>query len=90
MKCNKCGLHYCLKSGTSPVTVSCSVNLHDDDLFGLTIDGKDNLFGVLRKNFKKLTEAEIRMNRVVARESRSLDLTHFSDNCTKSIRRIVP
>ena len=41
MKCKKCGLHYCLKSGTSPVTIYYSVDLHDDDFFGLTMDDKD-------------------------------------------------
>ena len=34
-------LHCCLKLGTFPVAISHSVDLYDDDFFGLTMDDKD-------------------------------------------------
>ena len=43
-------------------TLSCSIDLHDDYYFGLTLDDRVHLFGEIKSKFKKATASEIKKN----------------------------
>ena len=38
--------------------VSCSIDMHDNNYFGLCLEDKVQLFGELKKNFKKATSVQ--------------------------------
>ena len=61
-RCKLCNLHACYKSGTTMTTLSCSIDLHDDYYFGLTLDDRVHLFGEIKSKFKKATASEIKKN----------------------------
>ncbi len=43
--------------------VSCSIDLHDDDLFGLTLNDRRKFFGDNKNGFKKATKTEMKKNK---------------------------
>ena len=62
-KCEKCGLHCCYKDGKSAADVSCSIDMHDDKFFGLTLCDRVTLFGEQKNKFKRASKEEIKKNK---------------------------
>ena len=64
MKCRLCNKHICFKDGDHQNSVSCSLDYHNDDFFGLVMDDRVSMFGEARKNYKKGPSAlEIKNNK---------------------------
>ena len=63
MKCKLCDAHLCLKSGTSGSSLSCSIDFHDDHLYGLGMMDRVELFNVQRSKFRKPSAREVKENR---------------------------
>ena len=57
-RCQLCKLHACYKSGTTMITLS--IDLHNNNYFGLTLDDRVHLFGEIKSKFKKATALEIK------------------------------
>ena len=74
-KCyNRCGIcmkHCCFKSGTSQTSLLCSIDLHNDDYFGLTLHDRTTLFGESKKSFKKPTAIELKKNTAYVKQLRT-------------------
>mmetsp|Transcript_36628 Transcript_36628/g.44777 ORF Transcript_36628/g.44777 Transcript_36628/m.44777 type:complete len:209 (-) Transcript_36628:51-677(-) len=77
-KCEKCGLHCCYKDGNSAASVTCSIDLHDDKFFGLTLDDRVTLVGE-QKKFKRATKAEIKSNKTHIRKLNKKYLKAFEE-----------
>ena len=53
-KCGICNLACCFRSDRNDQTsLSCCIDLHDDNFLGLTRDDKTNFFGTKKKDFKR-------------------------------------
>ena len=79
-KCMKCNMHCCFKDDKNASSVSCCIDYHNDDYFGLTLDDRVNLFGEMKKNFKKATKAEWKKNKThIAKLSRKF-MEDMEDN----------
>lgn len=63
MKCTICNKTVCLKSDSFGSSLSCCIDMHDDNYFGLTMDDRVDLFGELKKDFKKASATEIKNNK---------------------------
>ena len=63
MKCKKCNKHCCFKSELGMASVSCSIDMHDDNFFGLAMDDRVELFGEMKSRFKKATTTEVNKNK---------------------------
>ena len=61
-KCGLCNLECCYKSDKTMNSVSCSVDLHDTNYFGLVTCDRVKLFGENRNSFKKPTKREVDKN----------------------------
>ncbi len=61
-KCTKCDVHCCFKDDGNASSVSCCIDYHNDDFFGLTLGDRVSLFGEQKKNYKKPTKAEAKKN----------------------------
>ena len=69
MKCRLCNKHICFKDGDHQNSVSCSLDYHNDDFFGLVMDDRVSMFGEARKNYKKGPSAlEIKNNKAHIRK----------------------
>ena len=62
MKCGLCNLACCYKSDKTMNSVSCSVDLHDTNYFGLVTCDRVKLFGENRNSYKKPTKREVDKN----------------------------
>ena len=62
-KCGKCDKHCCFKSELKMMSISCCLDFHSDDHFGLVAEDCASLFGELKSKFKKATATELRKNK---------------------------
>ncbi len=62
--CLLCGLCSCMKSDKSMVSMSCCLDLHDDNYFGLVMEDRITLFGEQQKNYKKPLASNVSQNTV--------------------------
>ena len=62
-KCGKCDKHCCFKSELKMMSISCCLDFHSDDHFGLVAEDRASLFGELKSKFKKATATELRKNK---------------------------
>ena len=53
MECQICKKHVCFKSGKNMTSLSCSIDFHDDLMYGLGSMDRVELFGVKKSQFKK-------------------------------------
>ena len=62
--CGKCGLNCCFKDGGryQSTGLSCSLDLHNDDYFGLSLNDHTKLLGKPRGSFKRATKSDIKAN----------------------------
>ena len=61
MKCGISNKHICLKSNRASMsTVSCCVDFHDDQMHGLGLMDRHDLFGIPKNIFKKPMQTEIK------------------------------
>ena len=52
MKCMLCDQHVCFKSGNSITSLTCSIDFHNDRLYGLGYKDHMDMFGVQKSSFK--------------------------------------
>ena len=62
-KCSICQLHCCWKAESAHCLVSCSVDLHDDNYFGLCLPERRELFGEVKRSFKKALVKDWKLNK---------------------------
>ncbi len=54
----------CFKSGKNMTSLSCSIDFHDDLMYGLGYMDRVELFGVKKSQFKKANAAEVKKNKI--------------------------
>jgi hypothetical protein len=64
MECQICKKHVCFKSGKNMTSLSCSIDFHDDLMYGLGFMDRVELFGVKKSQFKKANAAEVKKNKI--------------------------
>ncbi len=62
MKCMLCDQHVCFKIGKRITSLTCSIDFHNDRLYGLRYKDHMDMFGVQKSSFKKAAQKEIRWN----------------------------
>ena len=70
MMCTLCGVHVCWKEGSSATNLTCVLQYHDDEFYGIGMEDRNTLFGVPARAYKKTSEREIRENRKYMKELR--------------------
>ena len=61
-------------------SLTCSIDLHDGDFFGLTMDEQYDLYGLPKNRYKKPTQSELKKNRAHIKElSRRFEETMGED-----------
>ena len=61
-RCMLCNAPVCWKSGSNMGSLSCSLDYHSDEFFGLCMNDRMQLFGEQRKDFRKATKREQELN----------------------------
>ena len=64
-KCVKCDANMCFKSKPNMASISCCLDYHNDDHFGLIRDNHKDLFGEWPSDFTKPSKWKIRANKQV-------------------------
>ena len=64
MECQICKKHVCFKSGKNMTSLLCSIDFHDDLMYGLGFMDRVELFGVKKSQFKKANAAEVKKNKI--------------------------
>jgi hypothetical protein len=64
MECQVCKKHVCFKSGQNMTSLLCSIDFHDDLMYGLGFMDRVELFGVKKSQFKKANAAEVKKNKI--------------------------
>ena len=62
-RCFKCKKHCCFKGKSSMTSVSCCLDFHNDDYFGLVQEDRTDLFGEQKTKFKKASASNIKKNK---------------------------
>jgi hypothetical protein len=70
MMCTLCGVHVCWKEGSTATNLTCVLQYHDDEYYGIGMEDRNTLFGVPARAYKRPSEREIRENRKYMRELR--------------------
>ena len=70
MMCTLCGVHVCWKEGSSATNLTCVLQYHDNEFYGIGMEDCNTLFGVPARAYKKPSEREIRENRKYMKELR--------------------
>jgi hypothetical protein len=52
------------------MNLTCVLQYHDDEFYGIGMEDRNNLFGVPARSYKKPSEREIRENRKYMKELR--------------------
>ncbi len=59
-KCNICNLHCCFKANPNQSSLSCSIDLHNDMYFGLSMIERVELFGEQKNAFKRPLNLDVK------------------------------
>ena len=63
MRCGLCKQHVHFKTGTCQQSISCSIDYHNDDNFGLLMDDRATIFGEPKQKYKKPSANTMRKNK---------------------------
>ena len=63
-------------------SLSCSIDLHNGDYFGLTLHDRTTLFGESKKSFKKPTAIELKKNTAYVKQLRTRFHEDMKDTLT--------
>ena len=78
-KCVKCNAHMCFKSKAHMASISCCLDYHNDDHFGLIRDGLKDLFGDRPSCFTKASKRRLRVNKQVMASLRKKHAIEFGE-----------